>query len=68
MSELHWNLSTTTSEGAVEVRRDKEPTIHRDEDGKTFMSYNVQVFNARGEQINELYVKAGGILVTTLPF
>ena len=64
MSVLHWNLSTTTSEGEVEVRLDKAPTTHVDDDGCTYIVYNVQVFNDKGEQINELYVKAAGIKVT----
>ena len=63
---LHWNLSTTTSEGNVEVRLDKEPTKWVDESGTTYIVYNVQVFNSQGEQINELFVKASGIKVTTV--
>lgn len=67
MNERHWNLSTTTSEGEVEIRLDRTPTPHTGEDGITYITYNVQVMDAQGEQINELFVRASSIKVTTLP-
>ncbi len=65
--ERYWNLSTTTSEGEVEIRLDRTPTPHTGEDDITYITYNVQVFNAQGEQINELFVRASSIKVTTSP-